>query len=356
VGARHEAWPAWQRFKLLYLSAEGRVIDASSDSQITTSTSQAYALFFALIANDRAAFDDILDWTQHHLAGGEFTRSLPAAQWGRDAKGTWRVLDAQASSHANLWIAYTLGEAARLWGDGSYLDLAAEIVTTIVAQEVASVPVLGPTLLSGTQGAPNENRWHFNPGDLALPAIRGIARQTKDPIWAEIAQSAERIILGSAPNGFAVDWTEFTPMEGFTADRASQRPGGLDAIRVYLWTGMLPASDPARDTLAIALKPMLNSIAKPEAPTAAIDTQSLEMHVATPGASAALLPMLANARMSATLQVHRRRAAEECLQGNQQCQSDMLTLFGLGWLEQRYRFNRAGLLSVRWTPVGNRPH
>jgi hypothetical protein len=66
--------------------------------------------------------------------------------------------------------------------------------------------------------------------------------------------------------------------------------------------------------------------------------------------------MLANARMSATLQVHRKRAAELCLQGNQQCRSDMLALFGLGWLEQRFRFNRAGLLSVRWIPAGNRPH
>jgi endoglucanase len=85
--------------------------------------------------------------------------------------------------------------------------------------------------------------------------------------------------------------------------------------------------------------------------SAAIDTLSLEMHgVGAPGFSAALLPMLANARMSSALQVHRKRAAEECLQGNQQCYSDMLSLFGLGWLEQRYR------LSVRWTPGSDRPH
>ncbi len=59
--------------------------------------------------------------------------------------------------------------------------------------------------------------------------------------------------------------------------------------------------------------------------------------------------MLANARMTPALQSHRQRAADGSLQNNQSYYSDALTLFGLGWLEQRYRFNRWGLLSVRWT-------
>ena len=76
----------------------------------------------------------------------------------------------------------------------------------------------------------------------------------------------------------------------------------------------------------------------------------------SPGFSAALLPMLANAGMAAPLQIHRKRAAEETLRNNQSYYSDALTLFGLGWLERRYRFNRAGLLSVRRTPACDRPH
>jgi endoglucanase len=227
----------------------------------------------------------------------------------------------------------------------------------MLCQEVASIPELGLALLPGTQGFVGDHRWRLNPGVLALPAIRGIARQTKDPIWTEIAESSERIVLGAAPNGFVADWTEFTATHGFTVDRATRGLGSDDAMRVYLWSGMLPASDPARDRIAVALQPMLSNIAKREIPSAAIDTLSLQMHgVGAPGFSAALLPMLANARMSSALQVHRKRAAEECLQGNQQCSSDMLSLFGLGWLEQRYRFNRAGLLSVRWTPGSDRPH
>jgi endoglucanase len=189
-----------------------------------------------------------------------------------------------------------------------------------------------------------------------LVVIRGLARQSKNPAWTEILRSSERILLDSAPQGFAPDWIEFTA-DGFVRDRSSHDIGSFDAIRVYLWAGMLPASDPARDSLATAFKPMLNSLEERGTPPETIDTQSVEMHgEGPPGFSAALLPMLANARMSAALQTHRQRAAEAALQNNHNYYSDVLSLLGLGWLEQRYRFNRMGLLSVRWIPARARPH
>lgn len=356
AGTRSETWPSWQRFKLLYLSSEGRVVDASTERHITTSQSQAYAMFFALVANDRAVFDELLDWTRQELAAGEFARTLPACKWGRDDDCAWGVLDEQSRSNADLWIAYSLGEAARLWHDSAYLHLAAGVARNILRQEVARIPGLGAALLPGPKGFADDHRWRFNPGYLALPAIRGIARQSKDTLWSEIAQSSERIIHGCAADGFAADWAEFTPTEGFVA-RPKQSPHSHDAMLVYLWAGMLPASDPARDQLATALQPMLNSLTRAEAPGDTPDAQEFALHsVGAPGSSAALLPMLANARMPIALQVHRKRAAEHSLQDNQHCDSDLLALFGLGWLEQRYRFNAAGVLSVRWTPPGSRPH
>lgn len=356
AGVRCETWPAWQRFKLSYLSADGRVIDASTPRQITTSEGQSYALFFALIANDRPAFDAILTWTKNNLAGGSLEKTLPAWQWGQADDGSWRVLDANAASDADLWIAYSLGEAARLWREPGYAKLGSEVARNILRQEVAVIPGLGTVLLPGPQGFVTEHSWRLNPSYLPLSVIRGVARQTGEPLWKEITQSSERIILGAAPNGFAADWVEFT-RDGFVADRASRGVGSYDAIRVYLWAGMLPASDPAREKLAAALKPMLSSVAKQPAVVESVDTQSLETRgEGSPGFSAALLPLLANARMTAPLQVHRKRAAEQSLQNNQNYYSDTLSLFGLGWLEQRYRFNRSGLLNVRWTPACDRPH
>lgn len=356
AGVQCEAWPAWQRFKLLYLSADGRVIDASTARQITTSEGQAYALFFALVGNDRAAFDQILRWTQNNLAAGSLEKHLPAWQWGRADNDEWRVLDPNAAADADLWIAYTLGEAGRLWNEGWYSQLGAAVAGNVVRQEVVTIPGLGATLLPGPFGFAHERSWRLNPSYLPLQIVRGVARQTGAAVWNEVAFSSERVILGSAPKGFAADWIEVTE-QGLVPDRKTQGIGSYEAIRVYLWAGMLPASDPSRDKILAALKPMLNAVARRPAPIESVDTQTLEMHGdGSAGFSAALLPMLANARLTTALQAHRKRAADESLQSNQSYYSDVLALFGLGWLEQRYRFNRAGLLSVRWTPACDRPH
>lgn len=356
AGVKCEAWPAWQRFKLLYLSEDGRVIDASTEAHITTSEGQSYGMFFALVGNDRKAFDLMLRWTNDNLSDGKLDKVLPAWKWGRADDGNWRVLDRNAASDADLWMAYSLGEAARLWNDPRYASMGAEIARNILRQEVATVPGLGTVLMPGPQGFISEDGWRLNPSYLTLSLIHGVARQTKEPLWNEIAKSSEQIILGAAPKGFAGDWIEFT-RGGFLPDRRSRGVGSYDAIRVYLWTGMLPASDPSRDKLVNALKPMLETVAKRGTPVESVDIQTLEMSgEGSPGFSAALLPMLANARMTAALQAQRLRAAEGSLQNNQSYYSDALTLFGLGWLEQRYRFNRAGLLNVRWTPACDRPH
>lgn len=355
AGVRCEAWPAWQRFKLLYLSGDGRVIDASTPRQMTSSAGQAYALFLALVGNDRTAFDLVLRWTQNNLAAGSLERHLPASQWGQADNQEWRVLDPNAASDADLWIAYTLGEAGRLWNESWYAQLGAAVASNVARQEVVTIPELGPTLLPAPFGFITDDGWRLNPSYLPLAIIRGVARQTGDPVWSGVVASSERIIVGSAPNGFAADWVELGD-DGFKPDRKTRGVGSHDAIRVYLWAGMLPASDPSRDRITAALKPMVTTTARRAAPVESIDTQTLEMNGdGSPGFSAALLPMLANARSSA-LQAHRKRAAEESLQGNQNHYSDVLTLFGLGWLEQRYRFGRSGLLSVRWTPASDRPH
>jgi len=46
-------WPAWQSFKSGFISEGGRVVDANTPRKQTVSEGQAYALFFALVANDR---------------------------------------------------------------------------------------------------------------------------------------------------------------------------------------------------------------------------------------------------------------------------------------------------------------
>ena len=345
-----DSWPAWTRFKQLYLSQDGRIIDASSPQQVTVSEGQAYALFFALIGNDPQTFKTVLEWTTNNLAQGDLTRSLPAWRWGRDDDGTWHVLDSNAAADADLLIAYTLGEAGRLWSEASYATLGRALASRILREEVASIPGLGATLLPGPRGFVDEQVWRLNASYVPLQVVRGISRQTDDQSWREIARSSERLILASAPRGFAADWIEYRSAKGFATDRATGGVGSYNAIRVYLWAGMLAESDRARAKLARHLAPMVDNAARRSKPAERVDTNTLVMTGnGSPGFSAALLPMLRNAKLRDAVQVHRTRVQTESLKSNEAYYSDALSLFGLGWLEDRYRFGSSGLLTVSWT-------
>ena len=118
---------------------------------------------------------------------------------------------------------------------------------------------------------------------------------------------------------------------------------------MYLWAGMLSPSDPLHNKLARTLAPMMTNAAQRVAPVELVDTNTLALRgEGSPGFSAALLPMFSNAKLSAALAAHRARVEREALQRPDAYYSDSLSLFGLGWLEERYRFAASGALSVSW--------
>ena len=140
-------WPAWEQFKQDYISEGGRVIDPSDTRKITTSEGQSYALFFALAANDRKAFDQVLAWTRDNLAGGHLDDTLPAWLWGQKDKENWAVIDTNSASDADVWIAWSLLEAGRLWKDADYTRTGKALLKRIAREEVVKVPGLGLMLL-----------------------------------------------------------------------------------------------------------------------------------------------------------------------------------------------------------------
>jgi endoglucanase len=340
-------WPAWQRFQQLYVSRDGRVIDASVPQRITTSEGQAYGLFFALVANDRAAFANLLRWTQDNLSRGDLERRLPAWQWGHAEDGSWRVLDPNPAADADVWLAYNFLQAGRLWCDAKLAALGRALAARVLREEVVLIPGLGATLLPGPKGFVEQQTWRLNASYSPMQLLRSLVRE--DAQWREVLRSSERVILASAPRGFAADWIQFRADTGFITDRTTHGIGSYNAIRVYLWAGMLAKADPLRAKLAQQLAPMASSTAQRSAPVESIDsTTLLTSGVGSTGFSAALLPMLANAKYGAALQAHRSRVIEQYLQSDQAYYSDVLSLFGLGWIERRYEFAANGNLNVPW--------
>ncbi len=342
-------WPQWNQFKQLYLTEDGRVIDAGVEPGITVSEGQAYALTFAVIANDPQAFEKILTWTADNLAGGNLERTLPAWKWGRADDGQWTVLDPNSASDADLWIAYALGEASRLWHNPSYGHLARAMADLIVREEVAWVPQLGATLLPGPKGFVSDQTWRLSASYSPIQLLRAIGVQSDSPLWADVLQSSARVILGSAPHGYAADWIDYRAPEGFITDPGTNGVGSYNAIRVYLWAGMLADGDPRAAALTRQLEPMATRAAE-HPPPELIDANTLEAHGTAPvGFSAALLPLLAYFKHAAAVESYRKLVEAEALADNQHYYSDVLSVFGLGWLEGRYRFDRQGHLQVRWT-------
>lgn len=340
------AWPAWDSYKAAIMSADGRIIDRSSKKLITTSEGQSYGLFFALLANDKPSFERILDWTRNNLAAGDLQANLPAWLWGRSKAGKWQVLDSNNATDSDLWIAYTLLEAGRLWNEPAYSALGQNMLWRSAAQTVRKLPKLGLMMLPGDVGFDTPDGWRLNPSYTPPQLMARFAQLS--PVWAELATNQQRLLVEGSPKGFAPDWLVWKAASGWAPDPQNGSAGDYDAIRVYLWVGMLADDAPGRQTLQQHFAPMVTLTQTLGYPPESVDAVTGKYTGKGPaGFSAALLPLLASAD-SPAYAVQKQRLQQEPLAADAYY-NQSLALFGQGWDEQRYRFDKHGQLLPAWT-------
>ncbi|EON11427.1 cellulose synthase complex periplasmic endoglucanase BcsZ [Pandoraea sp. SD6-2] len=344
-------WPDWTRFKAGFLSDDGRVVDHSTNDQRTVSEGQAYALTFALIANDRATFDKVLDWTISNLAQGDLTAHLPAWLWGKKDDAQWGVLDGNPASDADMWIAYALGEAGRLWTERRYTALGALVARRIASEETDFVPGLGRTLLPAPVGFhPAKDLWRLNPSYVPMQVVRRLAGLFPESGWGQlIASSLKQITLTAPPLGFAPEWAMYRAGRGFEIDPETQGEGSYNAIRVYLWAGMLaPGSEDFR-ALRHTFDGMLKYVATHGAPPERVNTRDgTARQDGGSGFSAALVPLLQAVGDTTLTQAQVARARSLDAQSAPVYYNSVLSLFGLGWQDGHFRFAADGTLQVPW--------
>lgn len=358
------AWPDWDSFKQGTLSEDGRVVDRSTPQQATVSEGQAYALFFALVANDRPTFDRVLNWTQNNLAQGDLTAHLPAWIWGRheakEATGGdkspspgWGVIDANPASDADLWIAYSLLEAGRLWHERSYTALGTVLARTILSQETAVLPGLGRTLLPGPVGFhPQEEAWRLNPSYVPLQVMRRLLTALpQQAAWTAVYDSSVKLVTATAPRGFSPDWVLYRRDKGFQPDEASKAESAYNAIRVYLWAGMLAADAPSRGATLEVFRPMADFVASHGFPPERVDTQTgtAGSNAGNAGFSAAVAPYLAALGHDDLARAQAQRTRSLAREAPLGYYSQVLALFGLGYLDGLYRFDADGAVIPAWT-------
>jgi len=350
----------WQAYANRFISGDGRVIDPARGS-LTTSEGQSYALFFALVNNDRVHFDKLLTWTESSLAAGDLATRLPAWSWGKGKDGKWGVLDPNSASDSDIWIAYDLIEAGRLWNNPHYTTLGRSLASLIARSEVASIPGLGHALLPGAVGFKLPHAWVLNPSYTPLFILDRLAAIDPTGPWAGVGASVPTLLERSARNGFAMDWVSYTSGEGFTpcmvnGSKTPAAVGSYDAIRVYLWAGMLPDSSPEKSKILKSLPGMNIFLAQHGAPPEKINNDGTPQAQAGPvGFSAALVPYLKSlsndpAVAQQLVRIKSQLDEKSNLYGTPPTYYDQnLILFGSGWLEKSFQFGISGELLVRWS-------
>lgn len=351
-------WALWNAYSARYCSG-GRIVDHGRKG-VTTSEGQAYALFFALVANDQKRFEEILHWTDVNLAGGKLGIRLPAWLWGQHQTSAWKVLDPNAASDADLWMSYTLIQAGRLWGRADYRALGIELAKTIAREEVVEIAGFGVTMLPGPTGFhQSADTYQLNPSYLPLQILLGIAEQDPEGPWKKIAFRVPDLVKGSSPSGFPLDWIAYRKDIGWATQPVPVPVllGSYDAIRVYLWAGMLDTQTPGSAGLLAALQGMAAYLQENKYPPAEVTPGGkIRNKQGSVGFSAAVAPYLERINESSLADLNRKRLQGAYdpatgLFGSTPAYYDQnLALFSTGWTERRFSFDTAGRLLVSWRP------
>ncbi|CAH6809497.1 endo-1,4-D-glucanase [Vibrio chagasii] len=342
-------WPQWSNFKSIYIE-NGRVIDGSDERLITTSEGQSYALFFALVANDQQTFDQVLKWTQANLAGGDLTARLPAWLWGKRLDGQFGILDTNPASDSDLWIAYALSEAGRLWNNYYYQSLGHLLAARILREESVDVAGVGTTLLPAPKGFDlGKGSYRLNPSYVPLQLIARMKELYPQYSWDSMYQSSTLILGQTLTAGFSPDWVTLNG-KGFSEDKVTGPIGSYNAIRTYLWVGMLNEKNKEKEHLVKKMGPFATAIERLGAPPREVHTETGKYsQPGSAGFSAAALPLLASMDYSNLLEAQVTRAQNQLVTSrNDHYYDNVLSLFGLGWYNERFRFGEYGELQPAW--------
>jgi endoglucanase len=236
----------------------------------------------------------------------------------------------------------------------------AEALTKLISSKaVKQLPGLGPMLLPAPKGFQLDRAtYQLNPSYLPLQVVLGLAESNPRGPWRRMALGIPAVVRGGAPRGFMLDWVAYNSKDGFQPkpSPAGEPAGSFDAIRVYLWAGMLDHSTAGRAELLEALGGMRAYLIEHRAiPDRTSGDGKVISTRAGVGFAAALIPFaIASGELELAGELKKRLAAEfntaVGLYGPEIRYYDQcLALFSTAWVENRYSFDPRGNLSLKWS-------
>jgi endo-1,4-beta-D-glucanase Y len=352
------SWPLWTNYVKHFIQQDGRVVDPDREN-LTTSEGQSYAMFFALVANDPVTFDRCYQWTVQNLAASDLGQTLPAWSWGRKPDGTFGAKDTNSASDADMWIAYDLIQAGRLWKLHEYTVAGENLLKLIAAKEVSHT-LSFPVLLPASIGFEHDDTLVVNVSYMPLFLFQAAAKAQPAGPWNAMAASLPSLVRGSTIKGFATDWLKIdsdgimSPAPALDSD-TEQAKGSYDAIRVYLWAGITPSSAPGREAILKDLSGMTSYMESHALPPEFVTESQPSLQGTGPiSYSAALIPFLQASQASEAAAQQQKRlnaawSARSSLYGEPPRYYDQnLAMFALGFTEHRYHIQNNGDLEVSW--------
>ncbi|MBF0304005.1 MAG: hypothetical protein HQK73_13275 [Desulfamplus sp.] len=118
----------WDYYKSRFISSDGRVADLFQNN-ISHSEGQGYGLLLSVINNDKATFENILNWTKNNIMVR--TDGLAAWSWGQRDNGEWGVIDYNNATDGDILIAWALLKGNEKWQNNEWQSWADSTIDRI---------------------------------------------------------------------------------------------------------------------------------------------------------------------------------------------------------------------------------
>lgn len=230
----------WLAYKERFVTDQGRVVD-TGNAFASHSEGQGYAMLLAVAANDRAVFDRVWNWTRANL----MVRDDQLVAWRWEPLRRPAISDMNNASDGDILVAWSLTEAAELWGDVGYKVAARRIAVELARKAVLFKTRFGALLLPAVSGFHAENRADgpvVNLSYYVFPAFSRLDAVAPEVDWAGLTQTGLDLLdaTRSTPQSLPADWLALEgwrvrPADGFAPQFA------YDAVRVPLylaWAGI----------------------------------------------------------------------------------------------------------------------
>ncbi len=226
---------SWSHFKRTFLRS-GRVIRPTNNND-TVSEGEAYVMLRAVLMNDRETFNQCLSWTEAVLSRKKSHGDRLLA-WHFE---NGQVSDTTAASDADIDYAFSLILAYRTWHDKRYLQIAQEVLKSVLDHETAVINGRLYFLPWPSRKNLTDELIALNPSYYAPSHFKLFYEVSADNRWIQLSDTTydllERLLVspGKLKNrGLIPDWIAVDKQGKIRTLPGKPVIYGWDAVRVPL--------------------------------------------------------------------------------------------------------------------------